>query len=99
MYEVNGFPSMVTSTRRCCSSATTWTPLPDWAAKAIPVDTNIAVSKQSMIRLLKDLASCDYLLGLVVKGDFLPGLDCSNVHAECNGVAVTRLNWRVRRLA
>src|SRR4051794_36753263 len=99
MYDVNGFPSMVMSTRRCGSSATTRTPFPDGAAKTNPAGRQHANNKQSMILLSKDLASCDDLLSLVVERDFFSGLDCSNVHAECDGVAVACFDWGVRSFA
>ena len=46
-----------------------------------------------------DLASNHDLLGLVVEGDLLPGLNGGDVHAERDGVAVAGFDAGVRRLA
>src|ERR1017187_3018639 len=45
------------------------------------------------------LACNYYLLGFVVEGDFLPGLDGSDVHAQRNGVRVAGADAGVWRLA
>src|SRR5258706_6593930 len=46
-----------------------------------------------------DLAADHDLLGLVVEGHLLAGLDRSHVHAQRDGVAVSSLDRRVGRLA
>src|SRR5665213_3590379 len=90
---------MVMSTRRLASSATTLTPLPVSLAKALPTRTMSPTRKPSRSSLRIDLASYHHLLRLVVEGDFLAGLDCCDVHAERDGVAVARFNAGVWRFA
>src|ERR1035437_1661965 len=45
------------------------------------------------------LTSNHYLLGLIVEGDFLAGLDCGYIHAQRDRVAVACADAGVRRLA
>src|ERR1039458_4712281 len=80
---------MVMSTRRWASSGVTCTSLEDEAAKAQAANPNVAASAA---RLRIDLASRDDLLGLVVEGNFLAGLDGRDVHAQSDGVAVSGFN-------
>src|SRR6185312_14223831 len=107
-YEVNGLPSMVTSTRRCAWSAVTLTPAPASFARAgaaLPSPT-IAITP-NINHLYRDLPSClymnlasrEHLLRLVVEGYLLAGLDGGDVHAQRDGVAVAGFDVGVGRLA
>src|SRR5579862_7114409 len=98
MYDVNGLPSMVMSTRRCASSGTTCTP-EVLAALSGWVGVRRAAARATTASLRINLASNHHVLRLVVEGDFLAGLNRSHIHAEGNGVAVAGLNGSVGRFA
>src|ERR1039458_6145217 len=88
---------MVMSTRRCASSATTWTPEVfaglDWCA-----EVNMAAATRASAAMLRiDLSSHHHLLCLVVEGDFLTGLNRSHIHAQSNGVAVAGFDGSIGR--
>src|ERR1035437_1292805 len=86
---------MVMSTRRLASSATTWTPLEDEAAKALAVKMKLAAKSASAKNLGINFASYHHLLRLVVEGDFLASVDGGDVHAEGDGVMVAGFNGGV----
>src|SRR3954454_20603875 len=97
IYDVNGWPSMVISTRRSAAFGTTRTPwaTPETAAQPSASSPAPIPSAQRTRASRIRLASHHYLLAGVVKRDLLPGLDSRHVHTQGNGVAVARLDGRV----
>src|SRR5271156_6220424 len=96
-YEVNGSPSMVTSTRRCTSSTVTWTPFSERFANALPPTPDRTKRHRASLTDIR-LSPGEHLFCFVVEGDLLPGLDRGDIHAQRDRVAITGINAGVRRL-
>src|SRR5690348_14976002 len=92
IYDVNGRPSMVMSTRRCASSGTTCTP--DFpAARSSCAGMSMAAARAATRGSLRiHLAPSHHLLRFVVEGDLLAGLNRGHIHAQRDGVAVPCLD-------
>src|SRR5580658_10380972 len=97
MYDVNGWPSMVISTRRFAASGVTSTPFD--AASTLAVQSNPAARRKGIARLRIHLSSRHHLLRLLIEGHLHARLDRGHVHAQRDGMAVAGFDRRIGRLA
>src|SRR6185437_16243712 len=80
---------MVMSTRRCASLGVTFIPFAASAAYAYERSSMIAARAETAPILRIDLSSSEHLLRFIVESYLLACLNSGDVHAECDGMAVS----------
>src|ERR1039458_3418325 len=90
---------MVVSKQRWAFGVTRFTPTADLQEK-VEVVGSIGVATSPNTAMLRiNLASHHYLLGLVVEGDLLAGLDGGDVHTQRDGMTISSLDGRIGSFA
>src|SRR5215469_7768623 len=113
MYDVNGLPSIVMSTRCALSLTVRRTPcspsflflvLPEITPNGRIIDKSAASNGRAQNRIdisppHYSLSSCDYILFLIVEGDPFAGMQRGDRHTERDRVTVGSVNIGVRSFA
>src|SRR5215467_12027139 len=113
MYDVNGLPSIVMSTRRALSLTVRRTPgspsflflvRPEITPNGRTVDSSAASNGRAQNRIdisppLYSLSPCDYILLLIVECDPFAGMQRRDRHTQRDRVTVGSMNIGVRRFA